>query len=43
MYTWTYYNKFRDQCTADFKPHEYHCLMKLLFDKYLEKSKTKYT
>ncbi|MCM4167262.1 Dicamba O-demethylase, ferredoxin component [Arenibacter antarcticus] len=36
MYTLTYFDEFGDKCTADFKTHEYHSLMELLFDKYLE-------
>lgn len=36
MYTLTYYDEFGDQCTAHFETHEYHSLMELLFDKYLE-------
>lgn len=35
-YSLTYTNKFGEKCQADFKVNEYHSLMKLLFDKYLE-------
>ena len=31
-----YYNEFGEKCHADFKVNEYHNLMELLFDKYVE-------
>ncbi|GGW22257.1 2Fe-2S iron-sulfur cluster-binding protein [Arenibacter certesii] len=36
MYTLTYFDEFGDRCTASFSTNEYHSLMELLFDKYLE-------
>jgi len=36
MYTLTYYDEFGDRCTANFHNNEYHSLMELLFDKYME-------
>lgn len=36
MNTLTYYDEFGDLCTASFYNHEYHSLMELLFDKYME-------
>ncbi|WP_086477576.1 MULTISPECIES: 2Fe-2S iron-sulfur cluster-binding protein [Arenibacter] len=36
MYSLTYFDEFGDQCTANFTTHEYHSLMELLFDKYME-------
>ncbi len=35
-YYLTYYDRFGDKCRADFKVNEYHSLMELLFDKYIE-------
>lgn len=35
-YSFTYFNEFGDLCKADFKVNEYHSLMELLFDKYVE-------
>lgn len=35
-YSLTYLDEFGDKCTAHFKTNEYHSLMELLFDKYLE-------
>jgi 2Fe-2S ferredoxin len=35
-YYLTYYDRFGDKCHADFKVNEYHSLMELLFDKYIE-------
>ncbi|NKI27047.1 2Fe-2S iron-sulfur cluster binding domain-containing protein [Arenibacter sp. 6A1] len=32
----TYYNEFAERCVANFSTNEYHSLMELLFDKYLE-------
>ncbi|MDX1363336.1 2Fe-2S iron-sulfur cluster-binding protein [Arenibacter latericius] len=36
MYTLTYFDEFGDQCTANFHTNEYHSLMELLYDKYME-------
>lgn len=36
MYTLTYYDEFGDRHTASFYNNEYHSLMELLFDKYME-------
>lgn len=35
-YTFTYINEFNETCSAQFKINEYHSLMELLFDKYME-------
>jgi len=35
-YTFTYIDEFGDTNSATFKPNEYHSLMELLFDKYLQ-------
>ncbi len=35
-YRLTYFNEFGEECTADFRNREYHNLMELLFDKYIE-------
>ncbi len=35
-YNLTYINEFKEKCKAVFKVNEYHSLMELLFDKYLE-------
>lgn len=35
-YTFTYIEKFGDICSANFRLNEYHSLMDLLFDKYLQ-------
>ncbi len=35
-YSLTYFNEFGEECHADFKLNEYHNLMELLFDKYVE-------
>ncbi len=35
-YSLTYFTEYGDQCTAQFKINEYHSLMELLFDKYIE-------
>jgi len=32
----TYFNEFGEECRAVFKVNEYHSLMELLFDKYVE-------
>lgn len=32
----TYVNEFGEECRADFTINEYHSLMELLFDKYVE-------
>ena len=32
----TYIDEFGETCQADFNNHEYHSLMELLFDKYLQ-------
>ncbi|MBD1261598.1 (2Fe-2S)-binding protein [Maribacter polysiphoniae] len=31
-----YYNEFGEECDVMFRPNEYHSLMELLFDKYVE-------
>ena len=36
QYSLTYFNEFEEECQADFEPREYHSLMELLFDKYIE-------
>lgn len=36
MYSLTYYDEFGDLCTATFSNNEYHNVMELLFDKYME-------
>ena len=36
IYHLTYFNEFGEECHADFKTNEYHNLMALLFDKYLQ-------
>nr|AWJ66168.1 hypothetical protein [uncultured bacterium] len=38
QYDLTYFNEFGDECKAEFRNNEYHSLMELLFDKYLEDS-----
>lgn len=35
-YSFTYFNEFDEECTAEFRLNEYHNLMELLFDKYME-------
>lgn len=35
-YSFTYINEFDEECSAAFKLNEYHNLMDLLFDKYME-------
>lgn len=35
-YSLTYFNEFDEECHADFVTNEYHSLMDLLFDKYIE-------
>ncbi len=35
-YNLTYFKQYGDECNADFKANEYHSLMELLFDKYVE-------
>ncbi len=35
-YSLTYFNEFGEECKAHFKTNEYHSLMELLFDKYIE-------
>ena len=35
-YAFTYINEFDEVCTAEFEINEYHSLMELLFDKYME-------
>jgi len=35
-YTFTYIDEFGDTNTANFRPNEYHNLMELLFDKYVQ-------
>ena len=35
-YAFTYINEFDEACTAEFEINEYHSLMELLFDKYME-------
>ncbi len=35
-YSLTYFNELDEKCLADFKVNEYHNLMELLFDKYME-------
>lgn len=35
-YCFTYINEFGEACEAHFKTNEYHSLMELLFDKYIE-------
>lgn len=35
-YVLTYINEFEEECKAQFKTNEYHSLMELLFDKYIE-------
>ncbi|WP_111707974.1 2Fe-2S iron-sulfur cluster-binding protein [Lutibacter citreus] len=35
-YHFTYYDEFKKKHHTDFKTNEYHNLMELLFDKYLE-------
>ncbi|MCK0189823.1 2Fe-2S iron-sulfur cluster-binding protein [Arenibacter sp. F20364] len=35
-YTFTYIDEFGDTNTANCRPNEYHSLMELLFDKYLQ-------
>lgn len=32
----TYFNEFGEECHADFRVNEYHNLMELLLDKYVE-------
>ena len=36
IYAFTYFNEYDEECRAQFKINEYHNLMELLFDKYLE-------
>ena len=36
MYTFNYYDEFGNARTANFNNNEYHNLMELLFDKYME-------
>lgn len=35
-YSFTYFNEFDEEFTAQFKVNEYHNLMELLFDKYMQ-------
>ena len=35
-YKFAYLNEFDEKCNAEFKINEYHNLMELLFDKYME-------
>ena len=35
-YSFTYINEFDETCQAEFKLNEYHNLMELLFDKFME-------
>ena len=35
-YNFTYINEFDEECKAEFRLNEYHNLMELLFDKYME-------
>lgn len=35
-YAFTYINEFDETCVAQFELNEYHSLMELLFDKYME-------
>lgn len=35
-YSLTYFDEFGEECYATFKTNEYHSLMELLFDKYIE-------
>ncbi|WP_051209868.1 2Fe-2S iron-sulfur cluster-binding protein [Gelidibacter mesophilus] len=35
-YCFTYINEFNETCKAEFKHNEYHNLMELLFDRYME-------
>lgn len=35
-YSFTYINEFDEECKAEFKLNEYHSLMELLFDKFME-------
>ena len=35
-YQFTYFNEFGEACKAKFMVNEYHSLMELLFDKYVE-------
>lgn len=35
-YAFTYINQFDETCKAEFETNEYHSLMELLFDKYIE-------
>lgn len=35
-YTFTYMDEFGDSNTVSYRPNEYHSLMELLFDKYLQ-------
>lgn len=35
-YHLTFFNELGEECHADFKTNEYHNLMELLFDKYLQ-------
>ena len=35
-YSFTYINEFDERCKGEFKLNEYHNLMELLFDKYME-------
>ncbi len=36
IYSLIYLNERGEECHADFRTHEYHSLMELLFDKYAE-------
>lgn len=36
QYAFTYINEFNETCTAKYETNEYHSLMELLFDKYIE-------
>lgn len=35
-YQLTYFDEFGQECRAEFRTNEYHSLMELLFDKYIE-------
>lgn len=35
-YRFTYFNEFDEKCSAEFRINEYHNLMELLFDKYMQ-------
>ena len=35
-YSLTYFNEYGEGCKAHFRTNEYHSLMELLFDKYIE-------